>query len=112
MTILYEICTIERFDRVQDFVSYARLVKPQRSSSGKLYGHSGAKIGNGHLKWAFSEAATLFLRHSERGKKYMARLERKHSKGKALSVLAHKLARATYFMLRRNEVFDMDRFTA
>lgn len=46
MTIMCEICTIARFERVQDFVSYARLVKPARSSAGKLYGHSGAKIGN------------------------------------------------------------------
>jgi transposase len=112
MTILYEICTIERFARVQDFLSYARLVKPPRSSAGKLYGHSGAKIGNAHLKWAFSEAATLFIRHCEPGKKFFARLERKHSKGKALSVLAHKLARAAYFMLRRNEVFNVAKFTA
>jgi len=112
MTILYEICTIERFARVQDFLSYARLVKPPRSSAGKLYGHSGAKIGNAHLKWAFSEAATLFIRHCEPGKKFFARLERKHSKGKALSVLADKLARAAYFMLRRNEVFNVAKFTA
>jgi hypothetical protein len=59
-----------------------------------------------------SEAATLFIRHSERGKKLFARLERKHSKGKALSVLAHKLGRATYFMLQRNQVFDMNKFVA
>jgi transposase len=112
MTILYEICTIERFGRVQDFLSYSRLVKPPRSSAGKLYGHSGTKIGNAHLKWAFSEAAALFIRHSEGGKKYFARLERKHGKGKALSVLAHKLARGTYFMLRRGQVFDVAKFTA
>lgn len=87
-------------------------MKPPRSSAGKLYGHSGGKIGNAHLKWAFSEAATLFIRHSERGKKLYARLERKHSKGKALSVLAHKLGRATYFMLLRNQVFDMNKFVA
>ncbi len=112
MTILYEICTIDRFPRVQDFVSYCRLVKPPRSSAGKLYGHCGAKIGNAHLKWAFSEAATLFIRHSAPGKKYFARLERKHSKGKALSVLAHKIGRATYFILKRNEVFAMNKLAA
>lgn len=97
---------------MQDFLSCSRLVKPPRSSAGKLYGHLGAKIGNAHLKWAFSEAATLFIRHCDRGKKFFARLERKHSKGKALSVLAHKLARATYFMLQRNQVFDVNKFTA
>ena len=62
LIILYEIHTIKRFPRVQDFVSYSRLVKPSKESAGKIYGHTGRKIGNAHLKWAFSEAAVLMLR--------------------------------------------------
>jgi hypothetical protein len=50
-----------RFSKVQEFASYSRLVKCQASSAGKIKGTSGAKIGNAHLKWAFSEAAVLFL---------------------------------------------------
>ena len=76
----------------------------------KRYGTSGSKIGNVHLKWAFSEAAVLFLVGNERGQKYYARLEKKHGKGKALTVLAHKLARAVYYMLKREMRFDMDTF--
>ncbi|MBI4203478.1 MAG: IS110 family transposase, partial [Betaproteobacteria bacterium] len=38
LTILYEIDTIERFLRVQDFSSYCRLVKPEHSSDGKRLG--------------------------------------------------------------------------
>ena len=64
LTILYEIHDITRFDRVQEFASYARLVKCQKQSGGKKLGTSGAKMGNVHLKWAFSEAAVLFLRHT------------------------------------------------
>jgi transposase len=56
LTPLYEIHDITRFKRVGDFMSYARLVKSQKSSAGKVMGTSGAKIGNAHLKWAFSEA--------------------------------------------------------
>jgi hypothetical protein len=37
-------------------------------------------------------------------------LEKKHDKGKALTVLAHKLARAVYDMLKRHVVFDRDQF--
>src|SRR5437773_11548479 len=37
-------------------------------------------------------------------------LEKKHGKGKALTVLAHKLARAVYYMLKRRVVFDLDTF--
>jgi len=73
-------------------------------------GTSGKKIGHAHLKWAFSEAATLFLRNHPQGQKLLARLEKKHGKGKALSILAHKLGRAVYFMLKRKVVFDMRMF--
>jgi transposase len=109
LTILYEIHDITRFDRVQEFASYARLVKCQRQSGGKTLGTSGAKMGNVHLKWAFSEAAVLFLRHTE-GKKLIARMEKQHGKGKALSILAHKIGRAVFYMLSRGTVFSMDKF--
>jgi len=49
-TILYELHDITRFDRVQEFASYARLVKGQKQSAGKTLGTSGAKMGNVHLK--------------------------------------------------------------
>jgi transposase len=110
LVILYEIHTIKRFPRVQDFVSYSRLVKPSKESAGKVYGHSGRKIGNAHLKWAFSEAAVLMLREIPEVKKYKERLERKHGKAKALSIVAHKIGRAIYYMLKRKEVFNVEKF--
>jgi transposase len=96
LVLLYEIHDIRRFPRVQEFVSYCQLVKCAKESAGKRYGTSGKKIGNAYLKWAFSEAAVLFLRNNPAGQKYLARLEKKHGKGKALTILAHKLARAVY----------------
>jgi transposase len=110
LVLLYEIHTIARFPRVQDFVSSCRLVKCARESAGKRYGTSGTKIGNAYLKWAFSEAAVLFLRNNPAGQNYLARLEKKHGKGKALTVLAHKLARAIYSMLKRETAVDLDKF--
>jgi transposase len=110
LVILYEIQDIARFPRVQDFLSYGRLVKCAKESAGKRYGLSGKKIGNPQLKWAFSEAATLFLRQNQLGKAYFAKLERNHGKGKALTVLAQELARAVYFMLTRHQAFDLQRF--
>lgn len=109
MTILYEVHDIRRFPRVQDFASYARLIRCKRESAGKTSGSSGAKIGNPHLKWAFSEAATLMLRHADISR-LRDRLLRKHGKGKSMSVLAHKLGRTVYYMLRSKEPFDMKRF--
>jgi transposase len=110
LTILYEIENIRRFPRVQDFVSYCRLVKCAHESNGKKYGSGGSKIGNAHLKWAFSEAAVLFLRGNDPAKRYYERLVRKHGKGKALSILAHKLGRAVYFILKNKEAFDQEKF--
>jgi transposase len=110
LTILYEVHDVHRFDRVQEFASYARLVKCAKESAGKKHGTSGAKMGNVHLKWAFSEAAVLFVRHSTEGKKLLARLEKRFGKGKALSILAHRLGRAVYFMLQRGKAFDRTRF--
>ena len=112
LTILYEIHDITRFDRVQAFASYARLIKCRHESAGKMLGTGGAKMGNVHLKWAFSEAAVLFLRHTAEGKKLLARLQTKHGKGKALSILAHKIGRAVYHMLARGTVFSMEKFLA
>ena len=110
LVILYEIENIKRFPRVQDFVSYCRLVRCARESNGKKYGPGGKKIGNAHLKWAFSEAAVLFLKGNEPAKKYLDRLSNKHGKAKALSILAHKLGRAVYFMLKRKEAFNQNKF--
>ena len=90
LVLLYEIHHIDRFPRMQEFASYCRLVKCAKESNGKRSGTSGAKIGNAHLKWAFSEAAVLFLRENPAGQKFLTRLEKKHDKGKALTILAHK----------------------
>ncbi len=113
MTILYEVGTIGRFPRVQDFVSYSRLVRPSKRSAGKpVGGSSGKKIGNAHLKWAFSEATVLLLRYEPDVKRRLDRLAQKHGKGKALSILSAKLGRSVYYMLKRGEAFELNRFLA
>lgn len=62
LVILYEVDDVSRFLRVQDFSSYARLIRPVKDSDGKWTGHSNKKIGNHHLKWAIKEAAILMPR--------------------------------------------------
>ena len=69
LVLRYEIHDIDRFPRVQDFVSYGRLVTGANESAGKRLGTSGKNIGTAHLKWAFSEAAALLLRNHEPGQK-------------------------------------------
>jgi transposase len=107
---LYEMHRIDRFPSVQAFASAGRLVKGRKESGGTRVGTSGQNIGNAHLQWAFSEAATLLLRHNPQGQTLLARWEKKHDKGKALSILAHKLGRAVYFRLKRKVAFDRELF--
>jgi len=112
LTLLYEIHHIGRFDSVQKFSSYCQLVRSEHRSAGKRVGSGGSKIGNTHLKWAFSEAAVLFLKGNPRARAHLKRLQRKHGKAKALSILAARLGRSVYFMLKNQEAFDMNRFFA
>ena len=110
LTLLYEIHDIKRFETVGDFISYARLVRCSHESAGKKTGSGGKKIGNAHLRWAFGEAACLLLRESDVGKRFLARKEQKHGKAKALGLLAAKLGRAVYWMLRQEKAFDVTKF--
>lgn len=110
LVILYEMHDIKRFKTVQKFSSYARLIKCRAESAGKAFGTSGSKIGNAYLKWAFSEAAILFMRKNPEAKAYINKLSKKHGKGKAISILAAKIGRTVYFMLKRKNPFNADLF--
>jgi hypothetical protein len=87
-------------------------VKCAKESNGKRLGTAGKKIGTVPLRWACAEAAVLFLRHNQPGKEDFTKLAHKHGNATALTVLAHKLARAGYYMLSREHAFDLQRFVA
>ena len=110
LTLLYEIDAIARFPEAGNFLSYSRLVRCEHSSAGKVKGSGGKKIGNAHLKWAFSEAACLMIRAVPAVKSWMQRQETKRGKRKALSVLEAKLGRAVYHLWRKQQAFDLKRF--
>jgi len=110
LVLLYEIHDIARFGNEGQFLSYARLVRCAHESAGKKLGSGGAKIGNAHLRWAFAEAACLFLRGSERAKKWKEKQLKKRSEGRVLAILAARLARAVYHLWRKREAFDETRF--
>jgi transposase len=112
LILLYEMHDAQRFDSAGQFLSYARLVRCAHESAGKKLGTGGKKIGNGHLRWAFAEAACLFLQRSERAKHWKQRQAAQRGNGKAMAILAARLARAVYHMLRKGEAFDEARFWA
>jgi|GEM_PF-3770165 len=71
-------------DRI-DSLKIARLVKGQKSSAGKSYGTSGARMGNAHL---------LYLRGNKAAEKYYNRLISRHGKAKALTIVSKRLGMA------------------
>jgi transposase len=110
LVLRYEIHDIHRVPRGQAFVSSGRLVTCARASAGKREGTSGTKIGNASRTWAFSAAAVLFRREKPMGQTYLARVEKQHGKGKALTVLAHQLARAVSYLCTRATAVDRRTF--
>jgi transposase len=110
LVLLYEVHDIKRFANCGQFLSYARLVRCTHESAGKVQGTGNTKIGNAHLRWALAEAACLFLRASERARAWKQKQTKKRGEGKALGILAAKLARAVYHLWRRGEAFDEARF--
>jgi transposase len=105
-TIHYETGPIERFPSVGDFASYCRGVGSARLSNGKKKGRGNRKNGNGYLAWAFMEATNFAIRYDPMSKKYYEQKSRSSKRIIALSALAHKLARASFYVMRDGVVFD------
>jgi len=110
LVLLYEIDQIGRFPEAGNFLSYSRLVRCDHESAGKKKGSGGKKIGNAHLKWAFSEAACLMVRACPAVRAWKQRQERKRGKRKALAVLEAKIGRTVYHLWRKQVPFDAKRF--
>jgi transposase len=106
LTIMYEVGDIARFPKVGKFASYCRLVKTARLSVGKPKGAGNRKNGNPYLSWAFSEAAHFAVRHHEVANRYFQRKRSKTNGIVAIRALAHKLARASYYVVRDQVDFD------
>jgi transposase len=106
LTIMYEVGDIARFRNVGNFTSYCRLVKTARLSVGKRKGAGNRRNGNPYLSWSFSEAAHHANRHHEQARKYVHRKRSKTNGIVAIRALAHKLARASYHVMRDQVDFD------
>jgi transposase len=110
LTLLYEVDDIRRFPEPGNFLSYSRLVRCPHESAGKKKGSGMKKVGNAHLKWAFSEAACLMLRSCLPAKAWVHRQEKRKGKKKALSILEAKLGRCVYHLWHKQVPFDVKRF--
>ena len=100
---------IHRFNKAGDFASYARCVQSKRVSNGKKKGENNRKNGNKYLAWAFVEAAHFSIRYSDTIKSFYQRKCAKTKKVVALKAVAHKLARACFYVMRDNVEFDIEK---
>ena len=113
LTIMMETGPIGRFREVGNYVSYCRKVPAARFSNEKKKGTTNKKNGNKYLSWAYAEAAELARRLDSEAKAYYDRKLRRTNAPVAHSALAHKLARAAYYMIRDGVPFMPERaFTA
>jgi transposase len=106
LTIMLETGAISRFARVGDFSSYCRKVPTVWMSNGKKKRGGNGKNGNKYLAWAFSEAAEMFRRYDQSARAFYNRKAAKTNFMVAHSALAHKLCRATYFIIRDGVDYD------
>jgi transposase len=109
LTMMYEVGEISRFRKVGHFASYCRLVKSARLSAGKRKGSGNARNGNPYLSWAFSEAAHFAVRYHPEAKKYFQRKKSKTNGIVAIRALAHKLARASYYVMKDQVDFEPEK---
>lgn len=100
LTIQLETGPISRFAKVGNYVSYCRKVSSKWTSNGKSKGNGNKKNGNKYLAWAFSEAAELARRYDDGARAYYNRKMQRTNFMVAHSALAHKLARAAYYIMK------------
>jgi transposase len=67
------------------------------------------KNGNPYLSWAFHEAAHFAVRFQPEARRWYERKRSKTCALVAIRALAHKLARAAFFMMRDQVPYDPKR---
>ena len=112
LTIMLETGPISRFAKVGNYVSYCRKVSSQWISNEKAKGKGNKKNGNKYLAWAFSEAAELGRRYHSGARAYYTRKMQRTNFMVAHSALAHKLARAAYYIMRDQVPFSSEKLFA
>lgn len=100
ITVMLETGPISRFDKVGNYVSYCRKVSSKWISNDKKKGKGNKKSGNKYLAWAFSEAAEISRRYDDNARAYFNRKVQQTNRMVAHNALAHKLARAAYYIMR------------
>jgi len=67
------------------------------------------KNGNKHLSWAFVEAANFAIRYNPKIKRFYQRKKDQTNTLVAIKAVAHKLARACYYVMRDQVPFQVEK---
>src|SRR5437588_5205221 len=106
-TIVLETGDIGRFPTVGNYASYCRCVGSTKISNGKRKGQGNVKNGNPYLEWAYMEAAQFAIRFSPTVQRFYQRKQVKSHLMIARKAVAHKLARACYYIMRDLVPFEV-----
>lgn len=109
LTIMLEAGEMQRFPTVGQWASYCRCVNSTKLSNGKRKGQGNKKNGNKYLAWAFIEAANFAVRYYPDIQRFYQRKKAQTKGVVAIKAVAHKLARACYYVLRDQVPFEMDK---
>jgi len=109
LTIMLEAGDMHRFPTVGQWASYCRCVNSTKLSNGKRKGQGNTKNGNKYLAWAFIEAANFAVRYYPDIQRFYQRKKAKTQGVVAIKAVAHKLARACYYVLRDQVPFEIDK---
>lgn len=109
LTIMLETGEISRFPKVGNYTSYCRCARAKHWSNGKKKRDNNRKNGNRYLSWAYVEAAHHALRCCKPARSFYDRKKSRSCGALATKALASKLSKAAYYVMKRQESFDLRR---
>ena len=109
LTIMVETGDIHRFKKVGNYTSYCRCARAKHISNGKKKSENNRKNGNRYLSWAFVEAAHHAMRCCAPARTFYQRKVARKNGALGTKALASKWTKAAYYILKRQEDFNLQR---
>jgi transposase len=112
LSLVRELGDVRRFTSTRALASYAGLAPRVANSADKAHHGKITKRGNSELRWILSEWAVRLLARNPLVQHWAKPLLRRMHKNKVRIALARRLLIGVYFMLRRGELFSLERCLA
>ena len=109
LTLVAELGDVHRFRNARAAASYGGLVPRVANSADTSHHGRITKKGNKELRWALNQVAVRLLSNHPAVQRWAAPLLRRMHKNKVRTTLARRLLVGIYIVLRRGEIFSMER---